>query len=89
MDILKLKKINDIEIDSFIDNCYEIQEYINSLTKDNILESKDLVLSKLDKLANLIDSSQTKFENEKKEILNQLNELSSFYTSKFLIVGFD
>lgn len=89
MKIINLRKIGDNEIDNIIDECNNLQQFIDSLSKDNILESKDEVLSKLDNLANSIIQSKTKFQKEKNEILEQLKELNSFYTTKYLVVGFD
>jgi len=89
MKVINLQKIEDNEINNFIDECYKLEQTIDSLTKEDILESKDEVLSKLDNLANSIIQSKTKFEREKKEILEQLQELSSFYTTKYFVVGID
>lgn len=37
MKIINLQKIGDNEIDNFIDECYNLQQFIDSLSKENIL----------------------------------------------------
>lgn len=89
MKILNLKKIEDKEINNFIDKAYKIEETVEALDKDNILKSKSEILSQINDLATKIINSKTKFENEKDEIYRQLEKLSSYYSMKYFVVGFD
>jgi len=86
---LTLEKGNNSDINLYIDECYKIQDFINSLNKDNVKESKEKVFSMCNKLINEIKNSDLE-EAIKNDMLKQIQEeLLNYFTTKYFFVGFD
>ena len=86
---LTLEKGNNSDINLYIDECYKIQDFINSLNKDNVKESKEKVFIMCNKLINEIKNSDLE-EAIKNDMLKQIQEeLLNYFTTKYFFVGFD
>lgn len=86
---LTLEKIDNPKIDPYIDECYKIQDFIDSLNKDNVKESKDKLFLMCDKLMTEIENSDID-KIIKDNILKQIQEeLLNYYTTKYYVMVFD